>query len=189
MRVGPGMQRNPGFRQPFPGGVVAGNAGRGNYGNYGSRGGRGVYEHSRGYRRAYISPYRSGIGYTVLYGPGWFGGDDADYDDSQLVPDYGPGGNVYPDDQGYPPYPAPNQGYPDQSRPMPAATYDETYTLIFKDGRAPEQIHNYVLTQSTLYVGDGHREEIPLDDLDLTATERVNRDAGVDFRVPAQPGN
>jgi hypothetical protein len=57
-------------------------------------------------------------------------------------------------------------------------------TLIFKDGRPPEQIHNYILTRDTLYVGDRRSSEIPIDQLDLEATAKVNRDAGVDFRVP-----
>jgi hypothetical protein len=59
-------------------------------------------------------------------------------------------------------------------------------TLIFKDGRAHELVHNYALTGTTLWALDGEtRREIPLDTLDLPATVRANREAGVDFGLPS----
>ena len=61
----------------------------------------------------------------------------------------------------------------------------EAVTLIFKDGRPPEQIRNYILTGSTLYVGGRRPSQISVDELDLPETARVNRDAGVDFQMPA----
>ena len=57
-------------------------------------------------------------------------------------------------------------------------------TLIFKDGRPTLQIHNYMLTRTTLYVQDQHLREIPVDQLDLVAMAKVNQDAGVDFQLP-----
>jgi hypothetical protein len=56
-------------------------------------------------------------------------------------------------------------------------------TLVYKDGRT-EQIHNYMLTRTTLYVQDQQRREIAIADLDLDATAKVNRDAGGDFQIP-----
>jgi hypothetical protein len=35
-----------------------------------------------------------------------------------------------------------------------------------------------------LYVRDQHHRDIPLDQLDLDATEKVNHKAGVDFQLP-----
>jgi hypothetical protein len=67
---------------------------------------------------------------------------------------------------------------------VPAPTREEAVTLIFKDGRPPEQIHNYLLTRTTLFVGDQGRRAIPTDQLDLVATAKVNQDAGVDFQLP-----
>ena len=63
--------------------------------------------------------------------------------------------------------------------PQPATT------LIFKDGRAPVQVHNYALTANTLYAldGDSH-QEIPLSQLNVQATVEANRAAGVDFALP-----
>jgi hypothetical protein len=57
-------------------------------------------------------------------------------------------------------------------------------TLIFNDGRPPEQAYNYMLTATAVYVLDGDRQTIPLRELDLASTMRANRQAGVDFRVP-----
>jgi hypothetical protein len=109
---------------------------------------------------------------------------------------------AYPDTIGYDDSPAP-QGYNSDAQPpaqeqsaspspyqpgsnlsQPAPKSEDAVTLVFKDGRPSEQIHNYVLTRSTLYVGDQHRPDIPVDQLDLAATVKLNRDAGVDFHLP-----
>ncbi len=71
------------------------------------------------------------------------------------------------------------------SRPAPTPPDDqETITLLFKDGRPPLQIRNYILTRSAVYLTGKHFYEIPLSDIDLGATQRVNWDAGVAFRLP-----
>jgi len=56
--------------------------------------------------------------------------------------------------------------------------------LVFKDGRTPLEIHNYALTPTTLYVLDQQRREISVEEIDLAATQKVNRDAGIDFQFP-----
>jgi hypothetical protein len=66
----------------------------------------------------------------------------------------------------------------------PSLYNNDAVTLIFKDGRAPEKIYNYALTRTTLYVTDAKRQEIPVAALDLAATEKVNRAAGVRFQLP-----
>jgi hypothetical protein len=75
-----------------------------------------------------------------------------------------------------PPPPAP-------AEPLPRAAV----TLVFKDGHS-QQIHNYAMTKTTVYVLDdvasGRRPEIPIDRIDLLATEQANREAGVDFVLP-----
>jgi hypothetical protein len=68
--------------------------------------------------------------------------------------------------------------------PTPEPAAESAVTLVFKDGRPAEQIHNYMLTRTTLYVQDAQRREIAVADLDLTATEKVNRDSGVEFQLP-----
>jgi len=96
--------------------------------------------------------------------------------------------------QGYrPPYqpsaapspaaPAPTAA-PEPPSPSSTPAVEEAVTLVYKDGRS-EQIHNYAMTRTTLYVQDQHHREIPLDEIDLAATERVNRKAGMSFEVPS----
>ena len=83
----------------------------------------------------------------------------------------------------YTPYPAPPPNSPQPSiAPAPEPQPEEALTLIFKDGRPPMQIHNYMLTRATLYVRDQRHSEISLDELDLPATKKVNKQAGVDFQ-------
>ncbi|RXH56796.1 hypothetical protein [Granulicella sibirica] len=106
----------------------------------------------------------------------------------------------------YPAYPAYQDGYapgqPDQGQMPPPGPYavpyqpllppvatlpqqplrdEEPVTLVFRDGRPTQQIHNYALTRTTLVVMDGRRREIPLAQLDIPETERINREAGVEF--------
>jgi hypothetical protein len=47
------------------------------------------------------------------------------------------------------------------------------------------QVHNYILTRKAIYDLDGAGErEIPLSEVDVPATTKVNRAAGVDFSPP-----
>jgi hypothetical protein len=76
---------------------------------------------------------------------------------------------------------------PVYQRPAPPPEPQPPLTLVFKDGRPAEQIHNYMLTRTTLYVQDDHYREIAVGDLDLPATEKANKDAGVGFQMPGMP--
>ena len=127
-----------------------------------------------------LSPYPLAYPYDMGY-------DDTGYDNSANSqnptpqgPD-GPYGYAESAPQELPPYPPP----PDQAQPTPVPQRAEAVTLVFKDGRPSEQIHNYILTQTTLYVRDQHPRDIPTDQLDLIATAKVNQAAGVDFQVPS----
>lgn len=157
---------------------------------------RSPYTGSWRYRRPYRSPYQTGLSYAYpAYGfpgfgaPGYLAYPDALGDDDSSAPQNSaqPGNDQQPDDQGPPPWPyGSSQPAPSSVQPPPAAGEDAV-TLIFKDGRPPEQIHNYILTRDTLYVGDKHHANIPVDQLDLNATVKVNQDAGVDFHLPGSP--
>jgi hypothetical protein len=144
------------------------------------------------HRRPYVSPYGS----RFIYGISGYGvpgpyildyPDGYDYDSASAAPD-----NNY---QGYdmqlPPYPeqpadAPGV-YPQVAvapQMAPALTNEDGVTLVFKDGRAPVQIHDYVLTRNTVYVWDKHQRVIPIDQIDMVATAKANSDAGIDFELP-----
>ncbi len=138
-----------------------------------------------GYRPYY---YSSGV-YLVPgflnYGYGYGYPDDSSYTDEQAAPAADVNAQAPPPDEAYqqaysevparPPY-QPQAAVPDQPQ----------ITLFFKDGRPPEQVQNYAVTQTTLYVLDGaRRREIPIDEIDVAQTEKTNRDAGLDFELPA----
>jgi hypothetical protein len=160
------------------------------------------------YRGPYISSYWPN--YWGVYPYIWPGYpldyDDYDNDygsDQGPVADYGDNG-YYGDqgyanpgygDQGYGPEQQPPPAWPSmgpyaphpEASPQPAAppSSEDAVTLIFKDGRPPQQIHNYVLTPTILYAGDiAHRQVIPISEIDVPATEKANADAGVDFHLP-----
>ena len=73
---------------------------------------------------------------------------------------------------------------PTYQAPQPPPEPEAAVTLVFKDDRPTEEIHNYMLTRTTLYVQDEHRREIPVDDLDLGATQKINKSNGIDFQLP-----
>lgn len=82
-----------------------------------------------------------------------------------------------------PPPPAFRPAY-QRRQPPPDPGTEAAVTLVFNDGRPDEQIHNYMLTRKTLYVQEQRLREIPVEQLDLMATEKVNQEAGVDFHLP-----
>jgi hypothetical protein len=150
------------------------------------------YSGSWRYRRPYVSLYAGGIPYGVSgwIPPYYLGYPDDTGDDESAANSDSEGYDQQADEQGPPPWPsaydqgpvAPAYAY---AHPAPAAENEAAVTLVFKDGRPAEQIHNYILTRDTLYVGDRHPIQIPVDQLDLDATVKANREAGVDFRLPA----
>jgi hypothetical protein len=99
-----------------------------------------------------------------------------------------------PYDQGYgapprPPYSPEGYPAPQQQQNTAAAQSDgldhPAVTLVFNDGRPPEQVHSYVLTGSSVFIAEhGHQRVIPIAELDLPATIAQNREAGVDFTLP-----
>ena len=129
-------------------------------------------------------------GYPYL----WDNSDDyGDYNQqpgnyaSQNYPEYAPGPSDPAPDQTEPQQPATPWPYsrpaPSES-PAPSPAPEAPVTLVFKDGRPNQQIHNYLLTATTLSVLDQRRQDIPVDQIDLAATERLNRGSGVDFNLP-----
>ena len=148
-----------------------------------------------------MSPYRGRGGFVYPAFGGWLGpglldftGDTAAYDAavSPTAPPAGENSDAQGGDLYGPAGPPPGTGGTYENEPgvdretqMPAV--EDWVTLVFRDGRPPEQIHNYLLTRTTLYVQDGRRREISVEQLDLAATQRANHDAGVEFRLPDSP--
>ncbi len=91
--------------------------------------------------------------------------------------------------QSYPAYGPENEPGPwapagDGSQGTAPLRPENPVTIVFKDGRPAEHIRNYALTRSALLVTDARMREIPLDEIDLAMTQRVNHAAGIDFKLP-----
>ncbi len=84
-----------------------------------------------------------------------------------------------------PPYvAAPRAGHAAPAESQAPLPEEDAVTIVFKDGRPPEQIRNYALTRTTLYLTAGRVRVIPVDQIDLPATEKINQKAGVEFHLP-----
>jgi len=69
--------------------------------------------------------------------------------------------------------------------PEPARqTESEPTRLVFRD-RHTEEVENYAIMGQSLWIlTSGRARKIPLSDLDVAATKKVNEDRGVEFRTP-----
>lgn len=148
------------------------------------RGTRGVYG-----RRLYY-PY-----YPFSYYPLWGDyGFDSDSSDNQTADVYGdsysqPNG-PYREDSGLQRDVQALSGKVDrlqsdvEARNRPKEQEPET-ALVFRDKHV-EQVRNYAISGGTLWVlTDQAAKRIPLTQLDIDATVKMNDDRGVDFQVPA----
>ena len=127
--------------------------------------------------------------------PGEDGGDGAQMyadpaagDGAPAQPDVDPGQQDQPDAYGtYPPLATDPTDPTDPIRPArPAAgpAREKPVTLVFKDGRPNEQVRNFILTRTTLFVTGENQREIPVVEIDLAATKKANRGSGVAFDLP-----
>jgi hypothetical protein len=85
-----------------------------------------------------------------------------------------------------PPPPREEPAYPQPSK-QPAAAAPELppTVLVFKDQHRVE-VRNYAIVGATVYVFEPQRtRKIPIAQLDVPATARVNEERGVSFRLPA----
>jgi hypothetical protein len=152
---------------------------------------RGRDRHRPEYWAGYGYGYGVGVPWIYPYGAwdGWYGDPyfDSGYDGASTDPGY------YYDMGNYDAQPQPEPEAPYAYRPpyqpeagsQPDAPLEEhTATLVFKDGRPPMQIRNYLLSRTRLVVLDGVPRTIPVDQLDLAATAKANEELGSDFRLP-----
>ncbi len=176
---------------------------------FGNRGGRRSRGRDRGFRGPWRYGYPGWYGYYVpyLYDPYWMGdsfsGDDQDNDqDPDMSPANDPPANDMnaqgndgpsPEDQ------SAGDGYDssgDQDVYARSAPYGLRHseltapspptTLVFRD-QHKQEIQNYAIVGRTLWSFAPQRtEKIPLSDLDIPATTKVNDDRGVSFRLPGE---
>jgi hypothetical protein len=78
---------------------------------------------------------------------------------------------------------------PEPAEEAKAAADQPPTILVFHDGHTLE-VKNYAIVGDVLYdFSADRRKKIALAELDLTATQKKNEDRGIDFRLPAHPGN
>ena len=160
-------------------------------------------EHSDGHRPPYHShySYSYSVYATPAYAVPWFGAwpyfgnwdtlDDNDYDS-------GADAAAAPAQSYSEPEPAPAeeaearpqyQSYQAAVAPEAAPSPEPAVTIIYKDGHS-QQVHNYALTRSSLLLLDdassGRTLQVSVQEINLPATEQVNRAAGLDFRIPVE---
>ena len=71
-----------------------------------------------------------------------------------------------------------------EARNRPKTDLEPATALVFRDQHI-EEVHNYAIAGGTLWVlNDKAAKKIPLAQLDLPATVKVNDDRGVDFQLP-----
>ena len=202
-------QTSSGFRIPYQGrgGAQSRPSYRPGYGgNYGWN--RGRY---RSWAYGYGYPGYLGYPYPYVIDPGFYdwgdssGSDDnaqgspsgypdaipyADYGAPPDAPPYaydgaGPGGGPEPAYGQMPPATAPMPRQPYAGSISSAPEVQQPLTVIFKNGRVPQTMQNYMMNSSTLTdLDQQHYEQIPLDQIDMAATEQTNRTRGVDFQAP-----
>jgi hypothetical protein len=142
------------------------------------------------------------LGWGGVYGAPYYGyydsGDDAaddpagdEYNGGPTIFDRrGPGAAPSPPPAPYPSRartqsPQPEAPSDEPAQPEASASDQPQTVLVFKDGHQVE-VANYAIVGNTLYdLTGGHRQKIPLADLDLTATAKQNDDRGIDFQIPS----
>jgi hypothetical protein len=73
---------------------------------------------------------------------------------------------------------------PPPRQPTAAVKPGQPTTLVFRDGKT-EDVQNYAVVGRTLWIFSEQRaRKIPLDQIDLPTTEKINEDQGVDFLAP-----
>lgn len=71
-----------------------------------------------------------------------------------------------------------------EARNRPKTDLEPATALVFRDQHI-EEVHNYAIAGETLWVlNDKAAKKIPLAQLDLPATVKMNDERGVDFQVP-----
>ena len=145
-----------------------------------------TYRRRYGYGAGYYYPY--GLGYPYY---SWYA-DPLDYqnNDNQTADSSADYAGPYADDGGLQSDVQALNGKVDrlqadlEARNRPRAELQPATALVFRDQHV-EEVHNYAISGGTLWVfGDQSAKKIPLTQLDLDATVKMNDDRGVDFQVP-----
>jgi hypothetical protein len=179
------------------GGMHAGLGSRPSFRRDGFGGGRfhgSDFRHCFGCRRGFGNPWYGGYGYAGYYDPYWWWDSSSsyDYDEERDLALASEMNALSVEEQRLREQEDSEQGRDqdlyarrsqpreeERSAPLPATA------LVFRD-RHVEEVRNYAIAGGTLWVLNDHQagKKIPLAQLDLDATVKMNDDRGLDFQVP-----
>jgi hypothetical protein len=153
-----------------------------------------VYSYAPYYGGYAYAPYAGDYDYDDSSYTGYVGGtfDQSPYAGNPYPQQYAPSSNYYYSPSNSPPpvesTPEPQSSQRQKSSPRSQSDaandeFAEPTVLVFRDGHRQE-IANYAIMGSTLFVLSGPRSRSPVAELDIAATERANENRGVDFHVP-----
>src|SRR5260370_23881106 len=162
----------------------------------GGRIGRRGFHHCFGCRRGFGFPWFAGFGYAGYYDPYWWWDSSSSYnydeDQDRELALANEMNSVNVEEQRLREQEDRDQerdqdSYARGLRPREeeqAAAVPAT-ALVFRDQHV-EEVRNYAIAGGTLWVLNDHQagKKIPLAQLDLAATVKMNDDRGVDFQVP-----
>lgn len=142
----------------------------------------------------YGSVYPGWVGYPYELNPGFldWGDDENSSNDQGSVALSQPDPYLEPDYGIRDPYAGPDEPEDSASTDQPESEpqLQQPLVVVFKDGRAPETIENYIMTTTVLTNFDArHYERIPLSQIDLVATQQANRANGINFQIPNNQGD
>jgi hypothetical protein len=159
-------------------------------GRFHSRG----FHHCFGCRRSFGYPWYAGYGYAGYYDPYWWWDSSSsyDYDEERELALANEMNAVSVEEQRLREQDDRERerdqdlyARRSQAREDDRAAVDPATALVFRDQHV-EEVRNYAIAGGTLWVLNDHQagKKIPLAQLDLEATARMNDDRGVDFQVP-----
>jgi hypothetical protein len=183
MRTGMGARPSPSFRtHSFRRNGFSG-------GRFGRRG----FHHCFGCRRGFGFPWFAGFGYAGYYDPWWDSSSSYGYDEDQarelaLADEMNA---VSLEEQRLREQEDRDRerdqdlhARRSQPRDEERAAVGPATALVFRDQHV-EEVRNYAIAGGTLWVlNEQAAKKIPLAQLDLAATAKMNDDRGVDFQVP-----
>jgi hypothetical protein len=186
-RAGMGARSSPSFRTPP---FRRGGVDRGRFGGH-------RFHHCFGCRRAFGNPWFSGFGYAGYYDPYWWWDSSSSYNDDEAQDRELALANEMNSvnleeqrlrDEEDRDRERNQNSYARRPRPREeeqAAAVGPATALVFRDQHV-EEVRNYAIAGGTLWVLNDHQvgKKIPIAQLDLPATVKMNDDRGVDFQVP-----
>jgi hypothetical protein len=152
------------------------------------------FHHCFGCRRGFGYPFYAGYGYGGYYDPYWWWDSSSSYDYDQerelaLANEMNAASveeqRLREQDDRERERDQDVYARRSQAREEERAAADPATALVFRDQHV-EEVHNYAIAGGTLWVLNDHQagKKIPLAQLDLAATVKMNDDRGVDFQMP-----